>query len=256
MRTILLALCLCASVANAAMRFDGSDDVLHWDGAAPAMGLGLNFTNEISVSFWLHKEVGLANGASWIGKGRVKNGNNLHWDIENNNGKYQLNFANPGGTFHTYTTTSTYLTTNAWQHIGFVWQTANSNTAAFFVNGMRVAGAWTANATQVTMLTNAEPMRIGTLYAGSTTKGSIVDAAVWNCVLNDDEMCALGKSRTRGTPLRIRRPMLRGYWPLDRPFPYFTTASGSNAMLDLSGYGQHLTPLNSPQARPSHLAAP
>lgn len=235
-----------------AMRFDGSDDILHWDGA-PA---GLNFTNEITVSVWLNKEAGLAASAEFIGKGRLKNGNNLHWSLRNSSGKYEWNYAAPNATFHNFTTTATFLQTNVWQHIVVRWRTADSNTCNIYVDGSRVAGAWTANPVNSAMLTNNEPMRIGTTYAGSTTRGSIQEAAVWNAYLEEDEICALAKSRTRGTPLTIRRPALRGYWPLAREFPFFSTASGSNAMLDLSGYGQHLTPLNSPQMRPGHLAVP
>jgi hypothetical protein len=238
----------------AAVRFDGSDDVLHWD-AAPS---GLNFTNVITVSIWYTQEAGNTTAAELIGKGRLKNGNNSHWQIRGNAGKLEFYYTNPSATFRIWSTTaSTYATpTNVWIHMAFRHDWAASNTATMFINGARAAGAWSSGAANTTGLTNPEPFRIGTTYAGSTWRGQAAEAAVWNALLNDNEIAALAKSRTRGTPLRIRRPMLRGYWPLDRPFPYFTTASGSNAVLDLSGYGQHLTPLNSPQARPGHLHAP
>lgn len=252
----LLAFHLSPLTSHAAMRFDGSDDVLHWDGAAPAIGQGLNFTNEISVAFWLNKEVGLGTAAEYIGKGRLKNGQVLHWTIGNNSGKFRFNYANPNNTFHAYDSTATFPATNTWMHVAFTWQTPNSNSATFYVNGVRAAGAWAANPSHVVMLTNNEPMRIGTLYAGSTMKGSMAECAVWNAYLGDDEIQRLALSPTLATPETVRRPALRGYWPLEREFPYWTTAAGTNTIQDLSGYGHHLTPFNSPQMRPGHLAAP
>ncbi len=251
MRTVLAILLMCIT-ATAAVRFDGSDDVLHWDENVS----GLNFTNELSVSYWMQKEVALGASAEYIGKGRLKNGNNLHWSIRNSSGKMEFNFSNPVGRFHNFTTSSTFLATNAWMHIGFNYRWNDSNSAAFYVNGDKVTAVWTANPTNCTGLTNNEPMRIGATYTASNAKMVASEAAIWNAVLEPAEIQALAKSRTAGTPLLVRRQSLRAYWPLRREFPFYTTTAGTNTYKDLSGYGQHLTPLNGPQARPGHLATP
>jgi hypothetical protein len=253
MRLVALLLVLPFTI-TAAVRFDGSDDVLHWDGAAPAMGAGLNFTNEITVAFWINKEAGLASAAEFIGKGRLKNGNNHQWSVRNSSEKFEFYFAAPSSTFHIFCTSSTYPSTNAWQHVAFRWQVGDSNTAQFFVNGERATGVWTTFPTNTVMLTNAEPMRIGTTYAGSTARASISEAAVWNAYLAHNEVRSLAVSRVADLPLTVRRQSLRAYWPLRNEFPHFSAASGTNRIRDMSGNLHHLTPLNSPQMRPGHLS--
>lgn len=245
----VLAACVLAQPARAQIRFDGTDDLLH-SSAAQTFG-SLNFTSTVSVSFWILKEVGLGASAEFVGKGRVVSGTVLHWSIRNSSGKFEWNYANPNGTFHNFTTTATYSQTNVWLHVGFTGAWNNSNSATFYINGDRVAAAWTANPAHQTGLTNAEPFRIGQTYAGSNAKCQIAEVAIWNGILTDPEMASLGKARRARLPLKIQRSQLRFYAPLSGFWPAFTTASGSNALVSLDSYRTPMTPLNSPQQRPS-----
>lgn len=247
----LLALLLfCVQKANSQIRFDDVDDMLHTSAAQSFSAL--NFTNVISVSFWLVKHAGLDNADEFIGKGRVANGNVSHWAIrDDSTGGFDFYFANPAATFRIFSTTGTWTQTNVPTHVGFTYNWTSSNSAQFYVNGMRVAGIWTFNPANTTGLTNAEPFRIGTTYSGSTIAGQISEVAVWNGILTDPEMATLGKARRARLPLKIQPQQLRLYMPLSGFWPAFTTASGSNAIVSMDPYRTPTTPLNSPQQRPA-----
>lgn len=246
---LAIAYWLSAIPAQAQIRFDGTDDLIH---TSPAQAFSsLNFTSTLSVSFWMIKEAGLAAGAEYLGKGRVANGNVLHWSIRNSSGKFEFNYAAPDATFHNFTTTATFVQTNVPIHIGFTYVWHDSNTATFYINGSRTASAWTAGASNSIGLTNAEPFRIGQTYAGSNTKGQIWEVGIWNGVLTDPEMASLANARRARLPLKIQPANLRLYLPLTGFFPAFTTASGSNAFVSLDRFKVPATPLNSPQQRPS-----
>lgn len=246
-----LAVALVLAVpARAQIRFDDTDDILHTS-AAQAFA-ALNFTNVISISFWLVKHAGLDNADEYIGKGRVASGTVSHWQIrDDSSGGFDFYFANPAATFRIFSTTPTYTQTNVPIHVGFTYDWTSSNTAQFYVNGERVAGIWTANPAHTTGLTNAEPFRIGTTYSGSTIAGQISEVAIWNGILTDPEMASLGKARRARLPLKIQPQQLRFYAPLSGFWPAFTTASGSNALVSLDAYQTPMTPLNSPQQRPA-----
>lgn len=250
-----LAFLALAFAANASgqVRFDGSDDVLYANHDS-RVNAALNFTNEISVSFWVSKEAGLSASAEFLGKGRLFNGNNLHWSIRNSSDKFEWTYASPSSTFHIFTTTATYPQTNVWIHVGYSTFWGNSNSAALFINGVRVAAAWTAGASHNLGVTNAEPFEIGRTYAGSNARCRIMEVAVWNAQLGDDEMRILGTARVRDVPRMIRPAALRLYLPMHAElFPPWTAMSGSNALVELSPFGIQLTPLNSPQQRPNDL---
>jgi hypothetical protein len=234
------------------VRFDGVDDVLHSDTHVP-----FAFTNQLTVSFWIIKEAGMAASCEFIGKGRVINGNNLHWSVrDGGSGKFEYNFASPSGTFHNFTTTSGYLQTNVPIHVAYSCAWGNSNSSAFYINGVRVAAAWTANPSHALGITNVEPFRIGQTYSGSNARCSIFEPAVWNGILTDPEIYSLGTSRKRGLPLQIQPANLRFYAPLEDKFPAWTTMSGSNALSDVTQFHTPLTPLNSPTQHPMRWLSP
>ena len=245
---LLLAVSVLAS--HAQIRFDDTDDLIH---TSPAQAFNaLNFTNTISITFWLIKHAGLDTDDEYLGKGRVASGTVSHWQIRNDSsGGFDFYFANPAATFRIFSTTGAWAQTNVPIHVGFTYNWADSNTAQFYVDGSRVAGAWIANPAHITGLTNSEPFRIGTTYSGSTIAGQIQEVAIWNGILTDPEMASLAKARRARLPLKIQPANLRLYLPLTGFFPAFTTASGSNALVSLDRFQTLATPLNSPQQRPS-----
>jgi hypothetical protein len=242
---------LWAAQATAQIRFDNTDDLLHTS-AAQAFG-SLNFTNDISVAFWLIKEVTLDSADEYLGKGRTVNGNVTHWSIRNNSGKFDFYFAKPDATFRIFTSTSAYAQTNVPIHVGFAFHWGVNASAQFYINGSRVAGSWVTSDGATAALTNAEPFRIGNLFAGVAMAGQIQEVAIWNGVLTDPEMKSLASRRGR-LPLKIQPAQLRLYLPMSGHFPAWTTASGSNAIVSLDGYRTPITPLNSPQQRPSFFS--
>lgn len=253
MRLLIILGGIMALSARGAVRFDGTDDMLQAS-AANAFS-AMNFTNVISISAWVMKEPGNAN-TEILGKGRIANGNIGQFHLIHYSDGFGFYFINPTSGHHIFTTSSTFPRTNVWIHVAFTHTFTSSNTAQFYVNGARVAGVWVLNPTNTVAATNADPFRIGATYAGSTVKGQIAEVAIWNAVLDDAEVQALARSGNRGAPLEIRRvpDALRGYWPMDNDFPYFTTASGTNSYRDLSPYGLRMTPANSPQQRPAFLS--
>ncbi len=259
MKNLALILTIAFSLQPSAfpqVRFDGVDDVLYSNHTAQ-LGNAFNFTNVITVSFWLVKEAGMAASCEFLGKGRLLNGNNLHWSIRDSSGKFEWNYASPSSTFHNFTTTSAFTATNVPIHVGLTMIWGNSNATIFYVNGSRTAATWTAGASNNLGVTNGEPFEIGRTYAGSNFKGSLFEVAVWNDILTDPEMGSLGQSRLRGLPLRIRTGSLRFYHPLTAElFPPWAVMSGSNAMTDLSSYRNPLTPLNSPTQHPMRWFSP
>ena len=68
---LLLALCLSVSVANAAVRFDGTSSRAF----GYSSSTNLNLTNEITIAVWMIKEAGMAASSEFICKGRNDNGN-------------------------------------------------------------------------------------------------------------------------------------------------------------------------------------
>ena len=236
-----------------AMRFDGVDDrAVHYPAST-----NLNLTNEITISIWLVKEAGMANSAEFVCKGRNENGNKANYHLrDDGSGGFEFYYASPDATFHGIKSGGALAATNVPIHLLITHQFGTTNGTMFWTNGIRASVRPSFGTPQSTGgITNNSSLTFMGYSGGQYTRGLLMESAVWGATLTPDEIAALSRSRTRGTPLLIRRSALRGYWPLDRPFPYFTTASGSNAVLDLSGYGQHLTPLNSPQARPGHLHA-
>lgn len=249
---LLIYLLLSAGMADAAIRFDGQN-LFNLSRTSPSPSL--NFTNEISVAFWIKLEAGNSAGAEYLGKGRVNNGNVLHWSILNSSGKYAFNFANPDSRFHLFSTSSTFTATNTWNHLAFCYRWTDSNTAQFYVNGSKVTGVWTANPTNCVGLTNSEPMVVGALYTGSTMRGELAEIGVWNTYLTDGEIQALFRSRTTGSPLYVRRDTLRAYWPLNRSGPPYTQPL-TNATYDLSMNGNTLNNYGTTQNRPGFWASP
>jgi len=197
------------------------------------------------------KRAGLANGSVYFGCGRVQNGNNDLFDLEDNSGKFAFNFSDTTPAFHVFSTTNAYNQTNVPIHIGFRFASGDSNTACFYSNGVRVAGIWTTAASNVRMVPYPlEPFRIGSTYAGSTPRCRISEVAIWNTTLNDDEFAALAKAGRRGTPLMIRRApadSLVLYAPLDGEFEHGVSGSGTNMVRDFGPNRFNLTPLSSPK---------
>lgn len=248
---ILTLLVLGVSVLNGAVSFNTTANQcthLGPDKFSITGPLGL-VTNALSVSFWVEKKAGNPNGSVYLGWGRTV-GNNDVFDIEDSNGAFCLNYADPTPAYHTFTVSSTTPQTNVPIHIGLRFASGDSNTAQFFINGSRATATWVGGASNLKLTPySGEPLRIGCNTGTSGTRSRISEVAIWNCMLSDQEFLVLSRTRKRGTPLQIRRKpteCLVIYVPLDGEFPYGSVGSGTNMVKDFGPNNFNMTPLNSP----------
>ena len=91
------------------------------------------------------------------------------------------------------------------------------------------------------------PLVIGsdTMGNGNYFNGRIFEVAVWDKILTDYEIQRLSRSKVKGFASQISPSNLKAYYLLDQA-PNGAVAATSRMFRDISGNGNHGTPVNSP----------
>lgn len=237
MRTILILLLSCSSGFSAIL-MDGAFDFFQRTDRD-----GLSFTNAITISIWASKSAALGASAELFSKGRVNNGNVALYHIRNSSGKWEFYFAAPDGTFHQFTTSSTFTETNVLHHLVYTAQYGNSNSAQFYVDGEKVSGVWTANPVDTAGLNNTEPNRMGVSYAASFWAGSVAEVSLWSTNLPHSKIKAIYTSHIKMISLQMQPSALVFYLPMDEGHEYQARPNGL-LVRDMSGLNNHFSPAN------------
>ncbi|MDP8231020.1 MAG: LamG-like jellyroll fold domain-containing protein [Candidatus Gorgyraea atricola] len=198
---------------NRSVSFDGSNDSVQIDNP-PSLG------SAFTLSLWIKPDATMGANDNFIGVY-----NESGWLFRNDastTGK--LNFYS-GST--SYTSASTILTTEEWQHVAVTY---DGSVYKLYRNGVNVY----TSASSQSAPTNSNEMTIGRLPSSSYEfPGYIDEVRVWNVALTSEQINAHMYTRLRGD-----EPGLKGYWRLDE-------GSGTVA-LDSSGNGNHGTLTNGP----------
>src|SRR5690348_577223 len=119
---------------GAAIRGDGSSARAF----VQPVSTNLNLTNDITISIWLIKEVGMTGNAEFVNKGRDSGGTLCNYSVRGDNaGGLELYWANPNGTFHSIVSNTKCSQTNTPIHIAVTHQFGNTNNSMFWINGVR-----------------------------------------------------------------------------------------------------------------------
>jgi hypothetical protein len=172
-----------------------------------------DFTNEVTLSLKLYRRANSPSIQGLITKGRTDFTQPMLYGLYFEANALKFCYANPNGTYFTFTSTGTFPQTNTAIHVAAKYQYSITASMALFVNGERVAGAWDVGPT-VVGLVNANAFQIGVLNtAAQGISGRVADVAVWNAYLTDRQISMLHHGPKR-TPLLFPTG-LKAYWPFD-----------------------------------------
>jgi hypothetical protein len=202
---------------------------------------GLSFTNAITISIWVSKSATLGASAELFNKGRVNNSNKSLYNVRNSSGKWEFYFAAPDGTFHVFTTSSSFTETNVMHHLVYVGQWGNSNSSQFYVDGDKVTGVWTANPVNTAGLNNTEPNRIGVSGVATFWAGAISEVSLWSTNLPAEKVKSMYVSHAKMISLQMQPNALIFYLPVDEGHDFSARPNGL-LLRDLSGINNTFTP--------------
>jgi Concanavalin A-like lectin/glucanases superfamily len=190
----LLSLLVLLSVASTAVASKNFIDELADLGDFPAF----DFTNEVTISIKLYRRANSPSNQGLITKGRTDLSQPMLYGLYFSANTVKFVYANPDGTYFTYTSNGTFPQTNTTIHVAAKYQYSISTNVALFVNGDKVSGTWNVDPT-VVGLVNANGFRVGILNtAAQGISGRVADVSIWNAYLTDDQIRMLyhGPKRT------------------------------------------------------------
>ncbi|MBN1787601.1 MAG: right-handed parallel beta-helix repeat-containing protein [Sedimentisphaerales bacterium] len=162
---------------NSALNFDGSND----DIIIPDNDDSLDMDNQITIAAWV-KPNNFSNYYYVLVKRTTAFPGNYEFRLSQISGLLQLIHQTGASTYTTYTSTSA-LTTGAWQHVAITLKEGDS--VNFYINGT-LAG--TLPQTEIFGIANNEPLRIGSRNGAYWFNGDLDDVRVYNRALSDTEV--------------------------------------------------------------------
>lgn len=173
----------------------------------------LDFTNEVTISMKLYRRANSPTAQGLLTKGRTDLSQPMLYGFYFNANNLKFVYANPNGTYFTFTSSSTFPQTNTTIHVAVKYQYSIAASLKLYVNGENVAGAWDVSPT-VVGLVNANNFTLGILNtAAQGISGRLTDVAIWNAYLTDNQIRNLYHGPKR-TPLQIPRGLI-AYWAMD-----------------------------------------
>lgn len=157
---------------------------------------------------------------------------------------------------HWITASNNSILNNTMSHFVVMYDNSSSlNTGSYYIyiNGsLNATKLLTTSSHNVRTPDTTSTQGVGIGIAISTTRaqtgafyGYITDIAIWNSILNQDQITQLYSAKKKGMPLQISPETLQGYWPLDdlgdnqgRP----TSGVSASMIQDRSGRNNHGTP--------------
>lgn len=209
-----LVLFVCSASSWARIDFDGTDDYVD-------AGTVTNLTaTTTTISAWINLDSNTIQQYFVVqqNSGATANNGVLLWSPgATGTGRFamtgNLQLASP---VFRHASDST-LSTSTTYHVLGTWDGTNTATGInLYVNGSETSYAVTTNGSGTpTSSTGKTIFGGGTAVANRFMNGRLWEIAVWNVVLNAQEIAHLANSRVRGMSLQIRPASLIGYWPLD-----------------------------------------
>jgi len=173
----------------------------------------LDFTNEVTISMKLYRRANSPTSQGLLTKGRTDLSQPMLYGLYFNANNLRFVYANPDGTYFTYTSSGTFPQTNTTIHVAAKYQYSIAASMKLYVNGEVVSGSWNVSPT-VVGLVNSSAFRIGILNtAAQGISARMSDVAIWNAYLTDDQIRSLYQGPKR-TPLQFTVG-LKAYWAMD-----------------------------------------
>lgn len=160
----------------------------------------LNFTNAVTIALWMHRLN--SPGVSIQGivtKGRTDVSQPALYLFYFDADKLKFAFANPDGTYYTWTTTSAYSMTNRPIHLACTFTHGLTNSMRIYLNGLSLPGSWDTGLAATNAIVNANNFIAGLLNTAATAPTArFSDLGVWNIPLSDSQIISLvnGPKRT------------------------------------------------------------
>ncbi len=196
---------------NGSLNFDGTDDYVSVPDPGTNSVLDFNTGNSISISAWIKPATLPSSGNSYVilTKGSVDNtdDSNYSLSIENNSGTYRISFLyvrsgfGGSGGYDVYSTTSTPLTANSWQHIFLKYTFGTGNSISLYHNGILQTGAWDVcggcggtaapSVTNKSLWIGAVDLNDGSSGPQVVFNGSIDDVRIFNYALTPQQISTL-----------------------------------------------------------------
>jgi hypothetical protein len=215
--------------SHAAIRFRAASADFITSKSSAIANRAFNFTNKITIALWLQYASTDGGGTQiLVNKGRSDFGGQNHFDLKSIADKFVFTYAAPDATYITWTTTATHVQTVTPMHLAVAFEYGNGGSMGMFVNGLPVAGSFTAGTGNQAALTNALPFHV----AAGSSAGNIGnflgdELCIWNTVLSTNQINRLASSRMRGFPRLISPESIAMYLPLDTQ-PVIESVPGAN----------------------------
>ena len=208
--------------------FDGSDDYL----AIPNTASELNFSGDMSISFWVNY-TNISSGFQWL-IDKSTSANDRQYSLylrAGTGGTKAFSFSTSGGGFSTSTQS---IAVNTWNHVVISCESGVAGGTKLYVNG----NVETLSSTHTVVSNNSAPLQFSkrddTLYK---LEGLMDDVAIFDTALDQTAVTAL---RGGGTPSEVTGAV--GYWRMGDDSNDTATSGGSIATItDSSGNGNDAT---------------
>ncbi len=177
-------------------------------------------TNNITISYWFRKSV-TASGASGGGTFVSKEQSGLFHLQSFGVASWRIDFAstdwNTGFGSQLWRTDSGYNVTNVWDHHLWTFTYTDTNSMRFYINGVNRPGVWIQNpkALPGTNAPNLLGIQTQPSSGANPLHGKITEVAIWNKILNRQQIDMLRTSQVKGICKQIEPSLLRCYMPLD-----------------------------------------
>jgi len=174
-------------------------------------------TQTITVAGWATMRANIQSGSVIHCKGFVANNGTGLWTIENEGGQIGFQYDNPQNTAHLWLSTAS-IYTDTWTpvHVVFTFNYGTGSSMKCYVNGISIAGTWTAGNGNSAAIVNTDGLSISRRnVAAKYWSGDISEISMWDVVLNQNQINTLYNSRVKGICKQIRPDHLKLYMPLD-----------------------------------------
>lgn len=155
--------------------------------------------------------------------------NNFGWFFATGTSN-DIQFFHSGSTSLNRVSNTSAFTADVWNHFLVTWDGGTTATNVhIYVNGSEVSYATTTNGVSFTSADGTSTLCIegatSVTNPNNRIDGTLSELAVWDAVLDANEIALLASSRVKRIPLQIKPSNLKRYWPLD------DVAGGSSADL-------------------------
>lgn len=227
MKSLIFLLLSCSFGWAAFSSDDGANTGIIAKSANDALNLS---TNEITISIWATRYAKSSGGGRLVTCGGLFNvletagtANNMDWLSDSKKGT---------GNTSLWRTTNPFDSTNVWNLFQVTYTYSNTNSMSYYTNRINMVGTWLQDPTNAAgTYTAGNKLAVGVDQSDSVARwlGQFTELAVWNKILNSQQLDMLYRSKVKGIAKQIEPSFLRCYYSLDQtPFGVPMTA-GKNS---------------------------